>query len=178
MAVCHPFFVLILFCNYSVSTIAQITPIPKQVSDAYKATLELKINESKILLNTNNNLSIHPVNILVEDYNDVLELIIDEDISLFDKYEEKKDNRLNKLDDLVDKKSPWYNLIKAEIKFHWGIANFKFNNELTSAWNINQAHSLIKENQKKFPDFKPNLKTLGVFHIVIGAIPNNYQWIM
>ena len=174
MVLCHPFFLLFNIFVFNFNVYSQ--PIPKELVSAFQKTSELKLSESEILLSkTSIN---HPFKMLIQDYNDVLDLIIDEDYSSFEQLENKMDDRLQKLENITDKSSPWYRLIKAEIKFHWGIVNFKFNNQITAAWQINQAHSLIKENQKKFPNFSPNLKTMGIFHIVIGAMPDNYQWIL
>lgn len=172
MALCHPFFVLIFL--YSPFTRVHGQSM-SSFDKAQEATFSLELKKSNLLLKNEND---SHLKILLQDYNDVLELLIDEDFDLFDKYEERAEERLNWVDDNIDKKSPWHNLVKAEIKFHWGVVNFKFNNEITSVWQINQAHSLIKENQKKHPEFTENLKTLGVFHIIIGALPDNYQWVM
>lgn len=174
MVLHHPFFVLLIFCIYLSNANGQ--SIPKNLESAFEKTKQLKIKESNVLLE--NVIKAHPFHFLLDDYNDILKLLIDENPSDFDDFETKMENRLDQLEEISDKNSPWFKLVKAEIKFHWGIVNYKYGNELTAIWNINQSHSLIKDNQKKFPEFTPNLKTLGIFHVVIGAMPDNYQWIM
>ena len=34
----------------------------------------------------------------------------------------------------------------------------------------------MEKNDKKFPDFVANKKSLGILHSVVGAVPPNYKW--
>lgn len=169
MAFLHPFF--IFFLCYTAHA-----EVPASLNDALRMAQNLEIHKSREMLKAGGDKQ-HPVYYLVEDYNDILELIIDEDPERFDAFEEKMEKRVEKVEKLEGHEK-WKKLVLGEIKFHWAIVNFKYNNEITAAWNLNQAHSLIKDNQKKYPDFLPNLKTMGIFHIVVGALPNNYQWVL
>jgi hypothetical protein len=36
---------------------------------------------------------------------------------------------------------------------------------------------LVKENQKKFPDFLPNQLIYGALEAAVGTIPKNYKWL-
>ena len=41
----------------------------------------------------------------------------------------------------------------------------------------NKAYNLLKRNEAEFPDFILNKEGLGMLHILIGSIPDQYQWI-
>src|SRR5690606_6856351 len=42
---------------------------------------------------------------------------------------------------------------------------------------IIKANRLLAENVKLFPTFIPHLKTLGLLHVMIGSVPEEYQWV-
>ena len=174
MALCHPFFIL-LISFFAFHNAESKNNLPSDLKKAYQKSIELKLHESESILSKSE--SKHPLKLLIEDYNDALKLLIDEDIYTFDKYQKKLNIRLKHLEQYSDKNSPWFRFVKAEIEFHWAIINFKFNNTFTAVWKANKAYSLIKENQNKFPDFNANLKTIGIFHIIFGLLPDSYRWI-
>ena len=43
---------------------------------------------------------------------------------------------------------------------------------------LKRAYKVISENQKKYPAYIDNLKTLGLLHVIIGSVPQKYQWIV
>jgi tetratricopeptide (TPR) repeat protein len=48
---------------------------------------------------------------------------------------------------------------------------------VSGSWEIIKAYRLLEDNNKKFPVFTPTLKSLGLLHVLIGSIPENYTWI-
>lgn len=74
--------------------------------------------------------------------------------------------------------SPWRNFYLAEIKLQSAFINIKSGNELSAAWQIRQAYKLILKNSELYPEFELNNKTIGLLHVMIGAIPEQYQWIV
>lgn len=74
--------------------------------------------------------------------------------------------------------SPWRDFYLAEIKLQSAFINIKTGNELSAAWQIRQAYKLILKNSELYPEFELNNKTLGLLHVMIGAIPEQYQWIV
>jgi tetratricopeptide (TPR) repeat protein len=47
---------------------------------------------------------------------------------------------------------------------------------MTALSDIKQAYALLEENQRKFPDFIANKKSLGVMHALVGNVPDEYKW--
>jgi tetratricopeptide (TPR) repeat protein len=46
----------------------------------------------------------------------------------------------------------------------------------SATFEVRKAYKLLEENQKKYPDFKPNLEGLGLIHAAVGTIPKSFQW--
>ena len=70
------------------------------------------------------------------------------------------------------------NFLKSEIKLQWALLKLKNGDEFAAFWSLKQAYSLSKENVKKHPDFIPSYKTLGLLHVMYGAVPDRYDWIL
>lgn len=114
--------------------------------------------------------------IYVENYADMYYLLISEDRAAYNKLSKKEDERLAVLAALPEN-SPYQRLLRAEVRLHWAFAKLKFGNEISGCWDIIKAYKLLEENQKKFPTFVPTLKSLGLLHVLIGSVPEQYTWV-
>lgn len=145
--------------------------------EAYNHIICLQFNEGRKILeaekikNPKNDIPYY-----IENYIDFLTLFLGEKESDFEKLKGNKEKRIKRLEK-GDKSSPYYLFCLAEINFQWASARMKFNERITAVYEANKAYRLLKENQKKFPDFAPNSKLLGVFHAFIGTIPDDYKWV-
>lgn len=72
--------------------------------------------------------------------------------------------------------SPYFRLILAELELHSAISRMKFEEYITAFVEIRRAFKLLEQNQNQFPNFKLNLKSLGILHALLGTVPENYQW--
>ncbi|MCZ6521755.1 MAG: hypothetical protein O6848_09700, partial [Bacteroidetes bacterium] len=167
---------LILFWGLC-STVSGFTPpdpFPPQIEKAYQQILALKIKEGRELL-----LSQSPTDLpsfhYVANLADVLELLITEDPSLYKAYENHEKERLEFYRELSPTQ-PYRNFYLAEIKLSWAFVKLKFSEEFSAAWAFRQAYKLIHDNSQLFPDYVYNNKTLGLLHVIIGSIPQKYQW--
>ncbi|MBP7497923.1 MAG: hypothetical protein KA792_09700, partial [Bacteroidales bacterium] len=104
--------------------------------------------------------------------------MISEDKILYDKLKHNKTERINSILSDKDVNSPYYNLCQAEINFQWALASIKFKDYFAAANEVNKAYKLLTLNNKLYPAFYPNLKYLGLLHILIGSVPDDYQWIL
>ncbi len=64
------------------------------------------------------------------------------------------------------------------IHLQWAVARLKFKEYFTAAVEINKAYRLLEKNAEMFPEFVPNKISLGVLHIMIGMVPDKYQWLL
>ena len=74
--------------------------------------------------------------------------------------------------------SPYYLYSQAEIHLQWAFSRLKFDQYSTAAYEFIKAYNLLEENQKIFPDFTLNKKGLGLIHALLGAVPEQFNWIL
>ncbi|WP_337044590.1 tetratricopeptide repeat protein [Emticicia sp. 17c] len=141
---------------------------------AYSEIFKLRIQAGKDLLAKEN--PQNPFRVYVENYADMIEVLNSEDETAYEKLVSKEDQRLEAIEQ-TDRKSPYNRFLRAEIKLHWALLKIRFGHEIKAAWNVIQAYRLLEENQKLFPHFLPNFKSMGCLHILIGSIPENQQWV-
>jgi len=122
----------------------------------------------------------HPDNgilVLHQNYIDFLTILIGEEEEFFSTAKDLKSDRID-LIQAGDDSSPYYLYAQAEVHLQWAFARLKFEEYLTAAYEIQKAYSLLEKNQEQFPDFKLNIKGLGLLHTLVGAIPEKYQWVI
>ena len=143
---------------------------------AYTEIIHLKFEHGKELLEIEKQQN--PQNLLpyfIENYIDFLRIQIGEEQRDFNLSKENKKNRLDILEE-GDENSPWFLYSQAEVHLQWAGNRLKFKEYLTAAYEINKAYRLLTKNQELYPNFIPNLKSLGILHALIGSVPSNYIW--
>jgi Tetratricopeptide repeat len=114
--------------------------------------------------------------VYLKSYADLIQLLITEDKVFYPQFIDNQDSRLEYLANL-DSKSPYARMLQAEVHLHTAFVRLKFGHEIKGAWEIIKAYKLLEANNKEFPSFIPNQKSLGLLHILIGSTPENYQWV-
>ncbi|MEA5425801.1 tetratricopeptide repeat protein [Arcicella lustrica] len=142
---------------------------------AYSEILKMKIANGRSILAHDK--SVNGVNIYLNSYADLIELMITEDKFLYEKFINHQDERIDLIENL-DKKSPYFRFLLAELHLHSAFVKLKFGHETKGSWEIIKAYKLLDANAKEFPNFLPNQKSLGLLHILIGSTPENYQWVI
>ncbi len=144
---------------------------------AYSAALSLKSKQAKTLIDTEKKQN--PDNIVpyfLENYLDFFELFLNEDPK---QYELLKGNKKKRLV-IIEKgpsSSPLKGFMQSVIYFHWASVDAKFGNKLTAGLGFRDALKSIRENQKKFPTFTPNLMISGPVQMTAGSVPKSYKWL-
>ncbi|MPR32345.1 hypothetical protein GBK04_03025 [Cytophagaceae bacterium SJW1-29] len=144
---------------------------------AYFEIQKLRLDKAHTLLDQER--SQNPDNgalIYLDNYADMYYLLISEDKAAFDRLSEKEDSRLDALTRLPEN-SPFQRLLRAEVRLHWAFAKLKFGSEVSACWDIIKAYKLLEENRRKFPTFVPTFKSLGLLHVLIGSVPEQYTWV-
>jgi len=145
-------------------------------TEAYNLVMSLRFDEARtkidhIKQNDPSNLIVH----YIENYIDFFTCYINEDKTEFSRLEKNKNYRI----DLIrkgDPNSPYHLYLEASIRLHWALVRIKFSEYFTAFRDVNKAFKALKENEKKFPNFMPNKKDLGILHAMVGTIPDNYKW--
>jgi hypothetical protein len=106
-----------------------------------------------------------------------LACFISEDLNRFDAADEGFGNRLDKIASLNDN-TPYKQYLLANMNLQWALIRIRFGQYFTAALEINRAYRLLTNNQKRFPKFIPNQLSLGVLHVMIGLVPDQYHWML
>ncbi len=169
-------FIFILILGFSFLGKSQDLEYTNNCSLAYQTIFKFQFDEGLRLINIikekepNNKMPY-----FLENYIDFFSLYISEDQSQYAQVKANVNKRLALLKG-CDKNSPYYLYTQAEIYLQWALCKLKFQEYVSAVLDIRKAYNLLNENQKKFPNFKANLKSLGFLHTVFGAIPDNFKF--
>lgn len=146
-------------------------------SQAYRQLLSLQPEKAKVFLKKEqqqnpNNL----MRVFVEDYDDCLLLLFNGDKEDLEQRRGNLDERIKQLD-RGGSSSPWYRLCKSSLYMHWACVYIRFGENFKAANLFRKSFALIKENRKRYPDFKYNEVFFGVEEAALGAIPDNFKWV-
>ena len=170
------YILVFIACRLSFAQSAPYVLTPN-LQQAYNDVFKLKINTARQLLAKEK--SKNPANAMalyVENYIDMVTLLVSDSKPLFEQLAPNQDKRLEQLADLPTD-SPYQRLWQAEIRLHWAFVKLKFGKEVSASWDIIKAYRLLDENARTYPEFIPTYKSLGLLHVLIGSTPQNYQWV-
>ncbi|MEO1518951.1 MAG: tetratricopeptide repeat protein [Bacteroidota bacterium] len=145
-------------------------------SQAYQKAIELRFVEARTLLaQLKHSEPDNHLIYLVENYVDFFTIFLDENEQEFRSLEHNKDKRLELIAQ-GDRNSPYFLYAQAEIKLQWALSRLKFEEYFSALMEIRSAYKLLTKNQKRFPNFVANKKSLGILHALVGTIPDSYRW--
>ncbi len=111
----------------------------------------------------------------LENYKDIVELLILEDKGSYEEFLDRYYDRLDRMED--DKSStPYYRAVRAEMMAQTGLMNVMNSDEISGFLKIVKANKLLKKNFNEFPDFYMNKKLYGVFNVAFDNIPLSVKW--
>ena len=169
---------LTIFCLFFSQMTFASFDMNEKIERSYFYIINLEFEKANILLDeelfkdSNNGLiTLH------KNFIDFLTIIITEDYDYFKSHQHLKKERLKFLEK-NDQESPYYLYCKAEIYLQWAFSRLKFQQYSTAIYELITAYKLLEENKKKFPEFTLNYKPLGVLHTILGAIPDEFNWLL
>jgi tetratricopeptide (TPR) repeat protein len=142
---------------------------------AYNNIIALKIDSGKYFLRQE--AKSNPKNRIPEllhNYIDFLEIYTSNSTEAYTAKRKDFDARLKAIRN-ADAKSPYYLFAQAEIHLQAAVLHIKFGEYFSAVVQVKKSLNRLEENHKKFPDFKPNLKTLGTLYTILGSIPQQYK---
>jgi tetratricopeptide (TPR) repeat protein len=143
------------------------------IMQAYNLTLNLQVDEARKLIGN----AVTPEQLYVVSLGEALELLLTEDEVKFEQFEDAFEVRVEQLNRI--KPATTASLFAlAELRLQWAFVYLKFGHEFDAAWNIRQAYLLVQQCKKRFPEFKPIKKTSGVLEVMLGSVPEKYQWVI
>lgn len=111
----------------------------------------------------------------LENYRDIVELLVLEDKKSYNDFLKRFNNRLDKMEG-SNTATPYYRAVRAEMIAQTGLANVMNGDEIAGFIKIFNANKLLKKNINEFPDFYLNKKLYGVFNVAFDNIPLSVKW--
>lgn len=146
----------------------QFTP---RVQRAYDLTLDLQFDKALASLPNPATAQEYYVTSLTH----ALNLVLTEDGENYEIWYEMYENRLEKR---TKSSLPEDLFLQAELRLQWAFVLLKFGKEFDAAWNLRQAYLNAKDCRERFPDFVPVRKTVAILDILIGSVPEKYNWVL
>src|SRR5690606_35101969 len=106
---------------------------------------------------------------------EAIELLITEDLSKFSTYE---DRFLKRIDKNIKGSPRDYQFLQAEIRLQWAFVYLKFGHELDAALRLRQAFQIAEACKDKNPSYLPIRKTNGLLQVIVGSVPDKYNWVL
>jgi hypothetical protein len=157
-------------------TVAQNFDFNENSRNAYREAIALKLNESKCLIKEEEQKNPHNlIPVYLGNYIDFLIIYTNDTKALYLQLRKNKEVRLTALAN-GDQHSPYYLFTQADVNLQWAALSIKFGEYLGGIFEIRKAYKLLTQNQKLFPGFKPDQKSLGVLYALLGSVPDKYKW--
>lgn len=119
------------------------------------------------------------VRLMLECYRDFLHVFNDESHEKFEAFKRKIPEVLKTLDTKPgNAASPFYLYAKCDIMLQQTLLHIKFQEYVSAALDLRKAWQLIEKNKSKFPTFLLNSKSSGFLHALVGAVPQQYDWVV
>jgi tetratricopeptide (TPR) repeat protein len=144
---------------------------------AYRYVVDLRFPQADSLLKEEEKTgNVIPLFIRTKMY--FLQAFISEERSDYDRFIKFRNRLLDRLQKETPAASPYFLMIKSETAFCNAALKFKNNELLTAAYEFRKAYRMIQENKRRYRHFAENNKVAGVMHVLIGAVPSQYRWLV
>lgn len=157
----------LFFC---LSATAQELTFTAKQQRAYDLTFRLKTEQARTLISKHKTIDRY-----IESLAETIELLVTEREDLFSIYE---DHFFERQEKQTNRSSAEDLFLQAEIHLHWAFVYLKFGHEFDAARSLREAYQISKRCREQYPHFEGILKTWGLLQIMVGSIPDKYNWIL
>jgi tetratricopeptide (TPR) repeat protein len=167
-----------LFTVVTYTAFSQKAEFDNRCAKAYDHMLALQLDKAETLLNQEAEIS--PENVYISylrNYIGFIQLFISQDEELYDELSSKKAGYFAKVEKLNDS-CPYKKWMLGNMHLQWSVNKIIFGDLLTGAFELSRAYYLIMENREQFPEFKPDMLSMGVLHVIFGLVPDKYDWLL
>lgn len=137
----------------------------------YNQVLNLDFNSARKTLHTIQ--SDQPYNLAalhIENYIDFFELFVQEDRNRFTSLKKNKNRRIRYIKKHLPQGNAYRNFAVAEINLQWSLTRAKFGELFRAGHELYTAFNYLEKNEKSFPDFAYNKKSLSLLHALIETV--------
>ena len=170
--------IIILLMAGTFTAFPQHVDFDSRCSRAYDHILTLQLDKAGALLDEEE--KINPGNVYVpylRNYIDFIKLFVSQDKSLYKELSNRKSGYFSTVDELGDtcRYKKW---MLGNMHLQWSVNKIIFGDLFSGAFELSRAYYLIKENQKQFPEFEPDMLSMGVLHVIFGLVPDKFDWLL
>jgi len=158
--------------SFSATSTDLIWKFDAEHQKAYQLIINLQPDKANEILERNRGNKFH--NLYLQSLNETINILITEDHQGFIKIDQKFKERLKYLESLPQDAETLF--LQAEITLQRGFCYLNLNQELNAVLAIRKAYQLTTDCLKKYPGFAPIKKTNGVIQVMVGSVPEKYQW--
>jgi tetratricopeptide (TPR) repeat protein len=161
----------LFFSLLTFSGLAQQWVFDERTQQAYDLVLNLQTEDAFLRIPEPTTVQEHYVIALAE----ALELLISEDRTKFAEYEDHFKKRVNSK---IKSSNADYQFLRAEMHLQWAFVYLKFGQEINAASQLQDAYHIAEACQQQSPDYRAIDKTAGLLEIIIGSVPEKYNWVL
>lgn len=143
------------------------------LDDANRQILSLQLDEAQQTLNPLGG----PLKTRLLSLINATRLLLDGDEDALKKWEPVFSDQLTALEKLKNPGADDYYAL-ADIRLQWSFVYLKFGDYFQAAWNLREARLAAITCHEKFPEYAPVNKTSGLINVMLGAVPDRFQWLM
>jgi tetratricopeptide (TPR) repeat protein len=143
-----------------------------ELQRAYQLILNLQPEKANEILSKSTSSRLHTL--YLQSLNETVDILITEDHERFIQVDQHFKERLKYIEGLPQSAESLF--MQAELTLQRGFCYLNLNQELNAVFAIRKAYQLTLECLKKYPDFAPIKKTSGVIQVMVGSVPEKYQW--
>jgi hypothetical protein len=169
----YPLFLcLILLGPASPSTAQNTWQFDQQDLSAYHQLLALKAFDQELILSRDRVATRY-----LAHFQNSIALLVSDNNDALDDYEQSTNDLLDYLKKQKGD-SPYIKFYTAEVLLQSAFIHLKLGHELSAGWELRRAYREIRRNSNQYPAFLPQYKTIGLLHIIIGSVPDKYNWLL
>ncbi len=169
------FYFLVFFSLFSTKAFPSFE-FNERLQNAYQQIIRFRFDEGKQLLDEEQRLNpSNQLSLLYYNYIDFLKAFISEEKKDFDDFTRNSSERLNAM---KKEESPFSLYSRGEMMLQDAMLRGKFHEFVTAAWEIRKAYKILEKNSILYPEFPLNKKNLAFLHVLVGAVPENFRWLV
>ena len=152
-------------------------PLSSASRRAYAEVLKLRLGPARELLRAELAAApTAPAPLLVANCADFAELIIGQDAGRYEALAGAQEAHLAALDRAPA--SALRDYARAEITLHLGLSQLVFRRLVGGGYHLRRGFQLMQAVVRRYPDFAPARKSLGICQFAVGSLPEGYHWLL
>jgi tetratricopeptide (TPR) repeat protein len=164
-------FLACLFFCLTLPASAQELIFSEIQSHAYERVWNLNFVEARRLIGTHQS----EADLYILRLSEVIELLTTEDELKFHEYEE---NFSTLTRNSASRTNSLMAFVQTDVRLQWALVYLKFGRELDAALQIRNAYHGVLSFRERYPGIKTIYKTSGLLDVILGSVPEKYQWLL